>query len=440
MLDFLEPQKIEQWIAATVNWAKEEVLVWGTLYQLAAVAVAMALAFSLSPFLRTGAARLAARFDSRSLTVRAIREVEVRAFPLVWLSLQWLFLQLAEGTKWGGEVIQATLSLLAAWLVIHFASLFIRNRAAARLAAFLIWVVAALNILGWLEPTVELLDAAAVDLGGFHLSVIVVLKGIILFVLLLWAALLLSQVIERRVNASDLLTPSMRVLTNQFSKIIFVTLAVVVALASVGVDLTAFAVFTGALGVGAGFGLQKVVANLFSGVLLLLDRSIKPGDVIAVGNTYGWVNFMGARYLSVITRDGTEHLIPNESLITNSVENWSYSDALLRLKIPLGVSYKSDLHKAIALVIEAAQEIERVLDEPKSICLVKGFGDSSVDLEARIWIEDPQNGIANVKSAVLLRIWDKFHENGIEIPFPQRDLHLKSGAEAIGRSSEAAPQ
>ena len=205
-----------------------------------------------------------------------------------------------------------------------------------------------------------------------------------------------------------------------------ITLAVVVSLASVGVDLTAFAVFTGALGVGIGFGLQKVVANLISGILLLVDRSIKPGDVIAVEQTYGWVNFMGARYVSVITRDGTEHLIPNETLITNHVENWSYSDDLLRLRIPIGVSYKSDLRKAMALIIEAAASVERVLDQPAPVCLVTGFGDSSVDLEARLWIKDPRNGVSNVKSEILLQVWDRFQSEGIEIPFPQRDLHLKT--------------
>jgi small-conductance mechanosensitive channel len=343
---------------------------------------------------------------------------------------------LAEGTRWGGEIIEVTLSLLAAWLMIQFISLFIRNRGAAKLIALGVWFLAALNIVGLLEPTIILLDAAAVNLGGFRLSLVVVVKGLLLLVLLLWAARILSQAIEMRIATSEVLSPSLRVLTNQFVKLGLVTLVVVVTLASIGIDLTAFAVFTGALGVGLGFGLQKIVANLISGIMLLLDRSIKPGDVIRIGNNYGWVNFMGARYLSLITRDGTEHLIPNESLITNSVENWSYSNNLLRLKVPFGISYKSNLRRAIELVLEAAAETERVLGDPKSVCLVKGFGDSSVNLEARIWINDPRNGVGNVKSALLLGIWDKFHEHGIEFPFPQRDLHLKSGHEAIGQVQE----
>jgi small-conductance mechanosensitive channel len=422
-------QAIERAIVSAVEWFREEVLTWGTFYQVLAITLALALAFVIAPLLRNGVARLRERFDHGGWTVRAMEMIAAQALPLVWLGLQWIFLVLAEGTRWGGEFIEITVSLLAAWVVIQFASLFIRNRGAARLVRILVWSAAALNILGLLQPTIGLLDAAAVDLGGFRLSVIVILKALLLFTVLLWAAMILSQTIERRVATSEVLSPSIRVLTNQLVKIGLVTLALVASLASVGVDLTAFAVFTGALGVGIGFGLQKVVANLISGILLLVDHSIKPGDVIAVEQTYGWVNFMGARYVSVITRDGTEHLIPNETLVTTQVENWSYSDNLLRLRIPIGVSYKSDLRKAIALVIEAAAAVERVLDTPAPVCLVKGFGDSSVDLEARLWISDPRNGISNVKSEVLLQVWDRFHSGGIEIPFPQRDLHLKSTQE-----------
>lgn len=436
MQDLLNKEEIVKLIAIAIGWINDVVLVWGTFYQLLAVLAAFLLARGMAPFLRSGATHLRARFDENSLTTRAIQEIETRAFLLVWLALQWVFLVLAEGTRWGGEIIEVTLSLLAAWLMIQFISLFIRNRGAAKLIALGVWFLAALNIVGLLEPTIILLDAAAVNLGGFRLSLVVVVKGLLLLVLLLWAARILSQAIEMRIATSEVLSPSLRVLTNQFVKLGLVTLVVVVTLASIGIDLTAFAVFTGALGVGLGFGLQKIVANLISGIMLLLDRSIKPGDVIRIGNNYGWVNFMGARYLSLITRDGTEHLIPNESLITNSVENWSYSNNLLRLKVPFGISYKSNLRRAIELVLEAAAETERVLGDPKSVCLVKGFGDSSVNLEARIWINDPRNGVGNVKSALLLGIWDKFHEHGIEFPFPQRDLHLKSGHEAIGQVQE----
>jgi small-conductance mechanosensitive channel len=218
----------------------------------------------------------------------------------------------------------------------------------------------------------------------------------------------------------------MRVLGAKLTRIALITAAFLVALSAVGIDLTALAVFGGALGVGLGFGLQKIFSNLVSGVILLMDRSIKPGDVIAVGTSFGWINHLGARYASVITRDGIEHLIPNEELITQRVENWSYSNDLVRLRIPIGISYHSDPRLAIRLCVEAAEMIPRVQLKPEPRCQMMGFGDSSLDLELRVWIDDPQNGRANVISEVLLGVWDRFHEHGIEIPFPQRDLHLRS--------------
>ena len=180
---------------------------------------------------------------------------------------------------------------------------------------------------------------------------------------------------------------------------------------------------------GLGFGLQKVVSNFISGIILLLDKSIKPGDVISIGDTYGWVKSLNARYVSLDTRDGIEHLIPNEELIINKVENWSYSNNRIRLKVPVGIHYKSDVRKAIQICRDAAAATDRILKDPPPVCQLRGFGDSSVDLELRMWIEDPQNGRANVISDVLLMVWDKFHEVGIEIPYPQRDLYLKTPLE-----------
>ena len=221
-------------------------------------------------------------------------------------------------------------------------------------------------------------------------------------------------------------------------KIALIIVAGLVAIESVGIDLTAFAVFGGALGVGIGFGLQKIVSNFVSGIILLLDKSIKPGDTIGVSGTFGWIKSLGARYVSVITRDGIEHLIPNEELITTRVENWSYTNDLVRQKIPLGISYGSDVRRAIALCIESAAENDRVVSNPNPNCLLMGFGDSSFDLEIRYWVRDPQNGLSNLKSEILLTVWDRFNANDIQIPFPQRDLHVKSvSPEARAAAMEA---
>ncbi len=263
------------------------------------------------------------------------------------------------------------------------------------------------------------------------------LKGVITLALLIWLANTLSRLTEQRLQRVVPLTPAMEVLAGKLVRISLLTLAIVIALGSIGIDLTAFAVFSGAIGVGIGFGLQKVVSNLISGVILLLDRSIKPGDVIEIDGTYGSVATLNARYVSVLTRDGKEYLIPNEELITERVTNWSFSNDLIRQHVKFGISYLADPHRAIELALEAARDVPRVLTNPQPVCLLVEFGDSSVDLELRFWIKDPVNGTTNVRSAVMLNIWDLFHANGIEIPYPQRDLTLRN-PEALARAFAAA--
>jgi small-conductance mechanosensitive channel len=171
-----------------------------------------------------------------------------------------------------------------------------------------------------------------------------------------------------------------------------------------------------------------------SGFILLADKSIKPGDVIQLKDTYGWINFLGSRYVSVVTRDGIEHLIPNENLITGEVINWSYSQNLVRLRVHVGVAYDSDLEKARELMLATATDTSRVLQDPKPGCLLTGFGDSAVNLELRAWINDPQNGIASVKSDLLCGIWQRFREHGIEMPYSQQDVHLKSIPDTLLRT------
>ncbi|MGN6375247.1 MAG: mechanosensitive ion channel family protein, partial [Sphingomonas sp.] len=171
---------------------------------------------------------------------------------------------------------------------------------------------------------------------------------------------------------------------------------------------------------------QRLLAQKLAGIILLMDRSIKPGDVIVVGDSFGWVNKIGVRAVSVVTRDGKEHLIPNENLMTQEVENWSYSDRKVRVRIPVGVAYTCDLKLAQELMLRAASESPRVLDTPKPNVWLKAFGDSSVDHEILAWITDPEGGVGNVRSDVLNRLWWLFKEHDIEIPFPQRDVHIRS--------------
>jgi len=248
---------------------------------------------------------------------------------------------------------------------------------------------------------------------------------VLVVVILLWAALGLARVIDTKLQNSAALSPSVQVLTGNLVRIALISVALLIGLNAVGIDLTAFAVFSGAVGVGIGFGLQKIVSNFVSGIILLLERSIKPGDVIEVGSTFGSVTYLGARYASVRGRDGKEYLIPNENLITNQVVNWSYSSLLVRLDVPFGVAYDSDLHAVRELAVEVAKRTKRVLASPTPVCHLTQFGDSAVNLLLRFWIEDPANGVTNIKGAVLLGLWDAFNEHRIEMPFPQREVRIR---------------
>lgn len=394
-----------------------------TLMQIVAVAAALVAALIADRLVRPlakPAQRNIPYFD------RVLPFLRPLSLPLFWLVLVGLAVLVLQGFERATGLLAAAANLLTAWLIIRFISLFIKNAELARLFAIATWTLAAMKIAGLLQPTAAVLDSVALEIGQARISLLTVITGIFTFAVMVWAALFIARLLEQSLARVPTLTPSAQVLLSKLIKIFLVTVAVLAAVTSVGINWAALAVFGGAVGVGIGFGLQKVVSNLISGVILLLDRSIKPGDVVEVGETYGWINKLAARYTSVITRDGREHLVPNEDMITQPVVNWTYSSTRVRRSIPVGVSYKADLHKAMTLMEEAASEVPRVLKDPEPKCLLKGFGDSAVDLELRMWIADPHNGVANVASEVLLKIWDKFHENGIELPFPQRDLHLMS--------------
>jgi len=233
-----------------------------------------------------------------------------------------------------------------------------------------------------------------------------------------------GQFADARIRAIDDLAPSMKVLVSKMARALLIVIALLWGLNIIGVELTAFAVFSGAIGLGIGFGLQKVVSNLISGFILLADKSIKPGDVISVEDTYGRISQLAARYVSVVARDGREFLIPNEDLITNKVVNWSFSSELVRLDVHFGVSYKADPHQVRPLACEAAGSQDRVVSQPAPVCHITGFGDSSVDYILRFWITDPTGGLTNIRGNVYLALWDAFQEAGISIPFPQREVRM----------------
>ncbi|HBC55265.1 MAG TPA: mechanosensitive ion channel protein MscS [Alphaproteobacteria bacterium] len=426
-MDLVTSEKFADWWRWLAQWANESLLSAATGWQLLVLLAGFALASLLvGPVRNLLASQKSGFLQRHALFSRGIDRFLSQFRFVVWLLVSFVAVEVAKAMGWPHQLLSIATSLLAAWVIIQIASGFIGNRALAGLFALFAWTVAALNILGWLQPVMQTLDRIAFQAGDFRFSLLMLGKAVLALGLLLWLAVVLSTFIERRLKDSNDLSPAMQVLLGKLVKLALIVIAILAGLGAVGIDITTLAIFTGALGFGIGFGMQKVVSNLVSGLILLLDKSIKPGDVITIGDTYGWVNSMGARYVSLVTRNGIEYLVPNEDLITQQVENWSYSNKLVRQEVIFGVSYHADIRLAMRLGIEAANETDRILTEPKPNCFIRGFGDSSVDLILRFWLHDPKDGVANLKGAVLLALWDKLHENNIEIPFPQRDLHLRS--------------
>lgn len=297
-------------------------------------------------------------------------------------------------------------------------------RAFEGLIATIVWIAVGLHLLGWLDDVLKAMDAVGFKLGDTRLSLLSVSQFVLIAAVFIVAAGWTTRQIEQRARKSNALSPTMQVGLAKFSKVILYTVAVLIALNSVGIDLTTLTVFGGALGVGLGFGLQRIASNFISGFILLFDRSIRPGDVITVGQRFGWVVALHARYVVVRDRDGVETLIPNENLITSEVTNWSYSDKHVRVKIPVSISYADDPNVAMDLMTKASDANKRVLKDPEPQARLLRFGDNGIELELRIWLEDPEQGVGSVVSDVNLAIWNAFKDNSITIPFPQRDVHL----------------
>jgi len=418
-------------------WLLTKVLVWSSLGQLLVSLLGLMLAFFAARPMKAKLAEFASRQKWTDRSARLFTKITIPlVFPTIGLLLLWVLSGLAEGLQLPRAILTTAINLIGVWIVIRLTSSLIRNEQLARLIAVAAFVVAILNVFDLLQPTVQFLGDTGIRVGDVYLSLLTILKGAVELALLLWLAVVASRIADQRIQRAHSLTPSIRVLTGKLVRVSLYVVAFIIVLGGIGIDLTAFALFTGALGVGIGFGLQRPIANLISGVILLLDRSIKPGDVIELGDPnlesgqlFGWVTALNARYVSLTTRDGTEWLIPNEDLITQRVINWSYKHSHVRLLTPFGVSFDSDLRKAMELAVEAADEVPRVLQDPAPVCRLLGFGDSTVNLELRIWINDPANGVINVRSDVLFKMWEKYREHGIRTPLGHRDIFIKNGSE-----------
>jgi small-conductance mechanosensitive channel len=368
--------------------------------------------------------RLALTTAPRNWVPGIVRVTASISTPLLGLLLLWAVLVLANSAGHAFLIVHALASLAAAWIVIRFASQFVNSATWSMAIAIVVWTIAALSMVGFLDAIVHQLDQSAINLGKLRISALTAIRGLFAFSILLWLTMSLTGFLERRINATTGLTPAIRTAIIQVLRLLLPSLAVVTTLSLIGVDLTALAIFSGVVGIGIGLGLQQTMANFLAGLSLVLGKSIQPGDVIGYGKSFGWVTQMGARYVSIRTRDGIAHHIPNSQFIANGVENWSHYGDAVRLHIPVTVGYDADLNKAIDLCLDAARSVKRVLARPEPVCLVTLFGDSAIHLDLRIWIQDPPQGVTNVKSAVMLGIWQRFHDAQIRFPYPQREVRV----------------
>ena len=296
-----------------------------------------------------------------------------------------------------------------------------------------IWLAIAAEYLGWLDPIISTLDSIGVAAGRSRITVWSVLKLLFTLTLFVLVAAWISRWVERRLMRLSNLAPSTRIGIAKFANAFLIGLSILIGLNAAGVDLTALTVLTGAIGLGLGFGLQSIAANFVSGFVLLMDRSIKPGDVISLSGqsgtsteNFGWVQELRGRYVVVRDRDGVEMLVPNQQLIQNSVINWSYTDPRIRLKLPIRVSYRDDPELALQILLTACEGQPRVLSDPAPVSRLMHFSDSGIELELRFWISDPQDGVNNVRSEVNRAIWRLFKQHKITIPVAQHDVRVHS--------------
>jgi small-conductance mechanosensitive channel len=324
-------------------------------------------------------------------------------------------------------LLSVSFKLALAWLIIRLVTSVIRNSFIVRLVSLSAWLVAALSIIGQLDPAIDALDSVSIVLGGLQVTPLLVIKLGVLLVVALWLSNIVSNFVESRITQSSDLTPSIQVLLVKMIRLALMIFSVAIVLSAVGINLSVLAIFSGAAGVGIGFGLQKIVANFISGIILLVDKSVKPGDLVTIGDSSGRISAMKTRYISVAAGDGREFLIPNEDLVTQKVTNWTYTDKNTLVKVNFGANYDADPRLVCKLAIEIAAASPRIIKLKPPTCLLVEFAEAGMKFALTFWIPDP-DGMDNVKSDVMLSLWDAFKREGIRVPYPVREIRIRGGA------------
>ncbi len=391
-------------------------------------------------------AALQARVDKGTLTsrwplpLRRLAGVLMESFSTVVFAVLVIAARIAMyHSTWPSRsyMLVVAAKLAVAWLIIRLMTSVLRNAFLVKLISLSAWLIAALSIINQLDPAADALDSVSIVLGGLRLTPLLVIKLGALLVAAMWLTNIASNFAESRINQSTDLTPSIQVLLVKMIRIGLLVVTIAVALSAVGINLSALAVFSGAVGVGIGIGLQKIVANFISGIILLADKSVKPGDLVTIGDSSGRISAMKTRYISVAAGDGREFLIPNEDLVTQKVTNWTYTDKNTLVKVIFATNYESDPRQVCQLAVEIAGGAPRAIKSKPPNCILTEFGETGMKFSLTFWIADP-DGMDNVKSDVMLSLWETFKREGIKVPYPVRELRVRGGALPVDTTVEVS--
>lgn len=399
-------------------------------WQLAIVGVSLLLAWALNKLLHRNLMQKAP--EAWKVGVGGLKRMLFPLTTLAFVYLGKLILQHWQHTS----LLTLASTLLVAMALVRLAVYTLRYifspsawlKTTENAISGLVWLLVALHLVGFLPEILRALDEVSFSVGKVRFSLLLIVQSLVTVAVTVVIALWLSRLLENRVMRAERINMNLRVVVTKLLRVTLTLVGVLAALSAVGFDITLLSVFGGALGVGLGLGLQKIASNYVSGFIILLDESVHLGDVMTIDGHYGVVSQIRSRYLVLRKLDGTEVVIPNETLIGSAVINHSFTDRKARINLPIQISYESGLEVAMTLMRDVAGQHSRVLKDPPPETQILGFGENGIDLQLVLWIPDPEEGSASLKSALYLEIWHAFQNHGVAIPYPQRDIRIVSGA------------
>lgn len=407
-------------------WMYREVFEKDSLYELVIIASLIMLAFFLGRKAQRGINKKIHSTDPKSRFGRIGQAVSIAIIPFIFYFLSLVIVTITNFVNLDDTLITLFANLSGAWGIIRFVTILASDSFKIKVVAFVLWVVSAIYLSGTLGFTLEWLTTHRVDVSSLHASVLDILGTSVLVMILLWAVSFGTTLIADKLEHEKGISQSGRQLFILIIKVVAWVIIIAFGLDLLGLDISVITVFSGAFGLGLGFGLKNVFSNLICGFILLIDKAVKPGDIIRVDGVWGELTSLKARYSTIVTRSGTEHIIPNEHLITREIENLTHSSSTVRVSIPVAVGYGTDLKLASEILINIANKANRVLTNPGPAVRINELGDNAINMELRIWISDPGKGVGAIRTEVLKRVVEEFEARSISIPFPQLQVHTNS--------------